>query len=71
MTAVKMVRVISKKDGFRRAGRAWTGTAELPVADLPKGGLAALQAEPLLIVQEFDQEEPKAKTEGGKPPAAK
>lgn len=51
---MKMLRVISKKDGFRRAGRAWTGVTEVPAGEFNKTQLAALMAEPKLVVQEFD-----------------
>lgn len=65
---MKMIRVISTKPDFRRAGRAWLGTTELPASELAKGQLEQLQAEPLLVVQEFEQEE---KAEAGTKAPAK
>ena len=49
------IRVVAKAEGFRRAGRAWSkaGT-DLPVASLKKGDLAALRAEPRLIVTDIE-----------------
>lgn len=68
---MKMIRVISTKTGFRRAGRAWTGTTELPASDLTKQQIEQLQAEPLLVVQEFEQaeEKPAGSEASGKAPA--
>lgn len=67
---MKMIRVISTKTGFRRAGRAWSGTTELPAAELTKQQLEQLESEPLLVVQEFDQadEELAGSEASGKPP---
>lgn len=48
----KMITVVSKKDGFRRAGREWVGTTEIDPADLKKGELEQLKAEPMLTVIE-------------------
>lgn len=63
---MKMLRVISTKPAFRRAGRAWSGTTELPAAELTEQQIEQLKAEPLLVVQEFDQvEEKPAEKEGG------
>lgn len=50
----KMIRVVSKADGFRRAGRSWTGTTLVSPSDLTAGQLAALEAEPKLIVDEVE-----------------
>lgn len=55
---MKMLRVTSKKDGFRRAGRAWSGTTQVAVAELGKGQLDQLQSEPMLVVQEFEAADP-------------
>ena len=73
---MKMIRVIAKKDGFRRAGRAWSGTAEVPASEFSKEQIEQLQAESdkpggQLVVQEFDQAEEKPATSKapGKAPA--
>ncbi len=51
---VKGLRVITKKDGFRRGGREWHGTTEVPVTEFDKKQLAQLKAEDgrMLVVQE-------------------
>ena len=70
---MKMIRVISTKPEFRRAGRAWSGTTELPASELTDTQIAQLKAEPLLVVQEFEQVEgePDQKEGAGGSPAAK
>lgn len=62
---MKMIRVIAKKDGFRRAGRAWSGTTELPANELTKEQIEQLEAESdkpggQLVVQEFEEDKPEA-----------
>lgn len=59
---MKMIRVIAKKDGFRRAGRAWSGTTEVPVADFTKSQIEQLKNEPMLVVQEFEAPDEKSDT---------
>lgn len=58
---MKMLRVISKKDGFRRAGRAWSGTTEVPLIEFTNGQIIALTDESdrggQLVVQEFEAED--------------
>ncbi|SBW09166.1 conserved hypothetical protein [uncultured Alphaproteobacteria bacterium] len=54
---MNMIRVIAKKDGFRRAGRAWVGTTELPERIFTDAELHQLQSEPMLVVQEFEIED--------------
>lgn len=69
----KTIRVTAKRDGFRRAGRAWSGTTEVPAGDLSKAQLAQLKSEPMLVVDEIDAPAPKEPGggEGGtKPPRA-
>jgi hypothetical protein len=51
-----MIRIIAKKDGFRRAGVAHAGVKLWPDGSFTPEELAALQAEPNLIVEEFDEE---------------
>lgn len=48
-----MIRITAKKDGFRRAGMAHSGTRDyLDDAFTPRE-VAALKAEPLLVVEEI------------------
>ena len=44
-------RVTVKRNGFRRAGRAWSGTTEIGADELTKAQLAALQADPMFRVE--------------------
>lgn len=44
------ITVTTKRDGFRRAGRAWHGSVTVDTAELSKEQLAALEGEPMLIV---------------------
>lgn len=54
-----MIRIISKKDGFRRCGVAHPGTATDHADDkFTKKELERLKNEPMLIVQELPDEEP-------------
>lgn len=46
-----MIRITAKKDGFRRAGMAHTGTRDYPDGRFSPEQLALLQAEPLLRVE--------------------
>lgn len=62
---MKMIRVIARKDGFRRANRAWSGTTEVPVSEFTSTQIEQLQDESdkpggQLVVQEFDQADEKA-----------
>lgn len=52
--ATKGLRVTTKRDGFRRAGREWTGTTVVPLSELTGDQVEALQGEPMLIVDEVD-----------------
>jgi Mu-like prophage FluMu N-terminal domain len=47
------VRIISRKDGFRRAGVAHTGDVTHPAGTFSPAQLKLLKAEPLLTVIEF------------------
>jgi len=51
---VKGIRVTTKVDGFRRGGRAWTGTTEVPVSEFDKGQLKQIKSESLLVVQDIN-----------------
>lgn len=58
------LQVVSKRDGFRRAGREWHGTTTLGREELTDEQLAQLKAEPMLVVLELGaQDEPMAWTE--------
>ena len=63
---VPMLRVLSQKPGFRRAGRSWTGSTEVPAADFTKAQIRQLEDEPKLVVQHFEA----AAEEEGEPAAA-
>lgn len=45
----QMLQVITKRDGFRRAGREWSGTTTVPLDELTKEQVEQLQAEPQLV----------------------
>ncbi len=64
----KKLQIISKRDGFRRAGHAFSSTPTLlDPADLKKEQIEALKAEPMLVVVEVDvkEEKPAGKKTGG------
>lgn len=68
------LRIVSKRAGFRRAGLSHPDTPVFHrLADLEKGQIAALKAEPMLIVDEMDPPEtppadkPAGKAKGGAP----
>lgn len=52
--ADKGLEVISKKDGFRRAGREWSGTQTVSLAELTNDQVDALMNEPMLVVREVE-----------------
>ena len=45
----QVLQVIAKRDGFRRAGREWSGTTTVPLDELTKEQVEQLQAEPQLV----------------------
>ena len=45
----QVLQVIAKRDGFRRAGREWSGTTTVPLDELTEAQIQQLQAEPLLV----------------------
>ena len=50
-----MIRITAKQDGFRRAGMAHAKTpTEYPDNNFSKDQLAALEAEPMLIVERVE-----------------
>lgn len=52
---VKALRVIAKRDGFRRSGREFSGTAtDIPLSELKKGQREQLESEPMLVCSEVD-----------------
>ncbi|OGB82021.1 MAG: hypothetical protein A2496_05305 [Burkholderiales bacterium RIFOXYC12_FULL_60_6] len=54
-----MIRIVSKKEGFRRCGVAHPkGPVEYPDGHWTEEQLAALQAEPMLVVQSIPPAEP-------------
>ena len=50
-----MIRITAKKDGFRRAGRVHSGTRDYPDGVFTPREVAALKAEPLLVVEEIPE----------------
>ena len=48
-----MIRITAKKDGFRRAGMTHAGTREYPDETFTVEALAALKAEPMLVIEEI------------------
>jgi len=63
-----MIRIIAKKDGFRRCGIAHSKEAtEYPADHFTAEQLKALKAEPMLVVSEVEEGSPAAKrTKDGK-----
>lgn len=50
---VNGLRITAKREGFRRAGRAWSSEpTEVLLADLSEGEIALLKAETMLTVEE-------------------
>jgi hypothetical protein len=60
LKTVPGIRVRTTKVGFRRGGREWTGTAEVPVSEFTKEQLAQIRKEPLLVVDDIKIEQPGA-----------
>jgi sRNA-binding protein len=55
---VPALKVSSLREGFRRAGRAWTREAQtVKVSELTKGQIAQLKSEPMLAVVETEVDE--------------
>lgn len=53
--ATKGLRVIAKRDGFRRAGHVFSGEAKvLALSDLTEEQADAIRAESMLVVSEID-----------------
>lgn len=49
-----VLQVVSKRDGFRRAGREWHGTSTVAVDELTDEQLDQLYSEPMLVVMELE-----------------
>ncbi|MCL7422523.1 MAG: HI1506-related protein [Methylobacter sp.] len=48
------IRVRTAQAGFRRGGREWSGTTDVPVSEFTKPQLEQIRAEPLLVVEDID-----------------
>lgn len=58
-----MIRITAKKEGFRRGGRSFSATpTDYPDDAFTVQDLAALEAEPMLVVVRVSPETPKAKS---------
>jgi len=58
----KGLRIVAKKDGFRRAGIAHTSEPqEYPLSKFSKEQVEQLKKDPMLVVQEIEISEPKGK----------
>ncbi len=56
----KALKIVSRPESFRRAGYAFTGAATtIPLADLTDDQVAALRAEPQLVVVDTETDDPK------------
>jgi hypothetical protein len=59
---MKILRVTSKVDGFRRADMAHPAVAtDHPIDSLSKEQIEALKGEPMLVVEEAEVEDPEPK----------
>jgi len=47
----QVLQVISKRDGFRRAGREWHGTTIVPLSELTPEQYEQINREPMLVAQ--------------------
>lgn len=47
----QVLQVISKRDGFRRAGREWHGTTLVPLDELNREKYEQIVHEPMLVAQ--------------------
>lgn len=49
------IRIVAKRDGFRRCGIAWPKAGiDLPLAGIKKADLATLRTEPMLTVTDIE-----------------
>jgi hypothetical protein len=58
--ATRGLRVICKRENFRRAGIDWSGTQTVPLDKLTPDQVEMLKAESMLVVDEVDIEPAKA-----------
>ena len=56
----QVLQVISKRDGFRRAGREWHGTTAVPITELSVQQYEQLTNEPMLVAQLMEVPEEQA-----------
>ena len=56
----QVLQVISKRDGFRRAGREWHGTTFVPVEELTREQFEQIDREPMLVAQLMEVPEEQA-----------
>ena len=56
----QVLQVISKRDGFRRAGREWHGTTFVPVQELSREQFEQIDREPMLVAQLMEVPEEQA-----------
>lgn len=56
----QVLQVISKRDGFRRAGREWHGTTFVPVQELTREQFEQIDREPMLVAQLMEVPEEQA-----------
>lgn len=48
------LRITTRRNGFRRGGRIWHGTTEVPAEEFSKEQIKQLKDERLLIVEEIE-----------------
>lgn len=51
---VKVLQVVSKRDGFRRAGLVWSGSTTVPLSELTRAQYEQLCDEPMLVTMLLD-----------------
>lgn len=56
------LKVIAKRDGFRRGGREWSGTTIVPLSELTEQQIEQIEAEPMLVTQRVDAADETAET---------
>lgn len=56
----QVLQVISKRDGFRRAGREWHGTTFVPLEELTREQFEQIDREPMLVAQLMEVPEEQA-----------
>ncbi len=56
-SSVPALRVTARRDGFRRAGRAWPGEPTIvPLSELSEDQVALLRGESMLVVEDVEIE---------------